>query len=323
MSDQTIAPCLWLDDQAEAAAQFYTRVIPGSRVTGTSRYPERGDNPSGKPPGSILTVDFELAGQHFTALNGGPLFTINPTVSFFIECGDAAETRRIFTVLAEEGEALMPLDRYPWSPLYGWVADQYGVSWQVMTGRSPSAAATIFPCLMFAGPQHGQAEAAMQAYTRIFPNSRVDAVARYEPGEGPEGTVKHGRFTLAGQPLVAMDSHVAHDVTFNEGVSFQVMCKDQAEIESVLERPVRRGPAERLRVAQGPLRALLAGRAGRDRQLDDQHGHGSPRSGLCRGDEDEEAGHRGYPGGLRRALIRILEAGARSERRWRERKLIG
>ena len=76
-----------------------------------------------------------------------------------------------------------------------------------------------------------KAEAAMQGYTRIFPDSRVDSVARYEAGEGPEGTVKHGRFTLAGQPIVAMDSHLAHDVTFNEGVSLQVMCKDQAEID--------------------------------------------------------------------------------------------
>jgi predicted 3-demethylubiquinone-9 3-methyltransferase (glyoxalase superfamily) len=232
MNDQTIAPCLWLDDQAEAAAQLYTRIIPGSRVTGTSRYPERGENPSGKPPGSVLTVDFELAGQRFTALNGGPMFTINPTVSFFIQGDDAAEARRIFAALAEGGRVLMALDSYPWSPLFGWVADRYGVSWQIILGRPPGSTATIVPCLMFAGPQQGKAEAAMQAYTRVFPDSRVDRVQRYAAGEGPEAMVKHGRFTLAGQPMVAMDNHrAAADMTFNEGVSLQVMCKDQAEID--------------------------------------------------------------------------------------------
>jgi predicted 3-demethylubiquinone-9 3-methyltransferase (glyoxalase superfamily) len=231
MSDQTIVPCLWLDSQAEAAADLYTRVFPGGRVTGVSRYPERGDNPSGKPPGSVLTVEFEAAGQRFTALNGGPLFKINPSVSFFVQCDDAADTRRIFSAFADGGQALMPLDRYPWSPLYGWVADRYGVSWQVMTGRPPGPTATIFPCLMFAGPQAGRAEAAIQAYTRLFPDGRVDSLQRYAAGEGPEGSIKHGRFVVAGQLVVAMDSHVAHGITFNEGVSLQVMCKDQAEID--------------------------------------------------------------------------------------------
>ncbi len=232
MSDQTIAPCLWMDDQAEAAAQFYTRVIPGSRVTGMSRYPERGSNPSGKPPGSVLTVEFELAGQPFTALNGGPIFTINPSVSFFIQGDDAAEARRMFAALAEGGKVLMPLDKYPWSPLFGWVADRYGVSWQIILGRPPGSTATIVPCLMFAGPRQGQAEAAMQAYTRIFPESRVERVEHYAAGEGPEASVKHGRFTLAGQPMVAMDNHRdAQGTTFNEGISLQVMCKDQAEVD--------------------------------------------------------------------------------------------
>ena len=231
MSEERIVPCLWLDDQAEAAAAFYGRVFPGGRVSAVSRYPERGDNPSGKPPGSVLTVDFEIAGQRFTALNGGPIFKINPSVSFFVQCDSPDDTRRTFTALADGGQVLMALDKYPWSALYGWTADRFGVSWQVITGRPPGSAATIVPCLMFAGPQHGRAGAAIEAYARTFPGSRVDRLERYGAGEGPAGTIKHGRFVLDGQPLVAMDSHTTHDITFSEGLSLQVMCKDQAEID--------------------------------------------------------------------------------------------
>jgi predicted 3-demethylubiquinone-9 3-methyltransferase (glyoxalase superfamily) len=228
---ERIVPCLWFDDQAEAATAFYSHVFPGGRVTAVSRYPERGDNPSGKPPGSVCTVEFEIAGQSFTALNGGPIFKINPSVSFFVQCDSADDARRLFGALSDGGQVLMALDKYPWSALYGWTADRYGVSWQVITGRPPGSTATIVPCLMFTGPQHGRAGAAIEAYTHIFPASRVDRVEKYGAGEGPEGTIKHGRFVLDGQPVVAMDSHMANGFTFNEGLSLQVMCKDQAEID--------------------------------------------------------------------------------------------
>jgi predicted 3-demethylubiquinone-9 3-methyltransferase (glyoxalase superfamily) len=115
------------------------------------------------------------------------------------------------------------------------VKDRFGVSWQVMAGRRPPGSAAITPCLMFAGPQHGRAEEAMRAYAATFPDGRVVDVERYAPGEGPVGTVKHGRLTLAGQDLVAMDSHVAHGITFNEALSLQVTCDDQATVDRYWE----------------------------------------------------------------------------------------
>jgi predicted 3-demethylubiquinone-9 3-methyltransferase (glyoxalase superfamily) len=226
-----IIPCIWLDDQAEEAGAFYTRNFPGSRITGKSHFPESGENPVGKAPGSVLTVEAELAGQPFTLLNGGPMFVPNPSISFFVHVDEPKEADRLFGILAEGGKALMPLDAYPWSPRYGWIQDRFNVSWQVMAGRSPHAGSTIAPCLMFAGPQHGRAEEAMRLYTGIFPGSRIDATERYAPGEGPVETVKHGRFVLDGQTIVAMDSHVSHDITFNEGLSLQVMCEDQKELD--------------------------------------------------------------------------------------------
>lgn len=230
MSTGPIVPCLWFDDQAEEAASFYTKTFPDGRVTAVSRYPETIDNPGGKPRGSVLTVEFEIAGQRFTALNGGPQFVLNPTISFFAFTETAADTDRIFAALAEGGDVLMPIDTYPWSERYGWVQDRFGVSWQVMTGREPGGP-TIVPCMMFAGAQHGRAEEAMRLYTGIFPDGKIVSVERYAAEEGPEGTVKHGRFILTGQHMVAMDSHLEHKNTFNEALSLQVMCADQAEVD--------------------------------------------------------------------------------------------
>jgi predicted 3-demethylubiquinone-9 3-methyltransferase (glyoxalase superfamily) len=231
MPQTPIVPCLWFDDQAEAAAQFYTAAFPGGRIVARSHYPESFANPGGRPPGSVLTVEFEIAGRRFTALNGGPMFAINPTISFFAHVDAAAEADRLFGALAEGGQALMPLDAYPWSERYGWVQDRFGVSWQVIAGRRPPEGASIVPCLMFSGQQQGRAEEAIRAYTEAFPGSRVADVSRYEAGEGPEGWIKHGRFVLSGQDMTAMDSHLAHGLAFSEAVSLQVLCDDQAAID--------------------------------------------------------------------------------------------
>ncbi len=230
-----IVPCVWLDDQAEAAAELYTRTFPGGRVVATSRYPESFDNPGGRPRGSVLTVELELAGQRFTLLNGGPVFTLNPSISFFVHVDAPADADRLFAALADGGEALMPLDRYPWSERYGWVRDHFGVTWQVITGRREPGGARIVPCLMFVGAQHGRAEQAMRSLAGVFPGGRIGSIERYADGEGPPGAVKHGRFTLAGQELVAMDSHGEHPFAFTEALSLQVMCADQAELDRYWE----------------------------------------------------------------------------------------
>jgi predicted 3-demethylubiquinone-9 3-methyltransferase (glyoxalase superfamily) len=226
-----IVPCLWFDNQAESAARFYTETFPSGRVTAVSHYPQSGDNPSGKASGSVLTVEFEIAGQGFTALNGGPQFSINPSLSFFVHVETAHEAESLFEKLASGGDVLMALGEYPWSTRYGWVKDRFGVSWQVIAGPRASGAATIAPCLMFAGPRHGQAESALQTYARIFRDARIEAIERYSTNEGPEGTVKHGRIAIGRQTLIAMDSHIDHGFTFNEAVSLQVMCDDQAEVD--------------------------------------------------------------------------------------------
>lgn len=243
MTSQRIVPCLWFDDQAEQAAALYTRAFEGGRVVAVSRFPEQGANPAGRPPGSVLTVELELAGFRLTLLNGGPQFVMNPTLSFFVHTKTAAEADRRFAALAEGGQVLMPLDAWPWSERYGWVQDRYGASWQVMAGRPTPLGATFVPCLMFAGRNHKRAQEAMRLYSGIF-DGRVDSLERYAPGEGPEDSVKHGRIVIAGQELVAMDSHLEHQHAFNEAISLQVMCDDQRELDRVWEALTSSGGEE-------------------------------------------------------------------------------
>lgn len=229
MSTSPIVPCVWMDHQAEEAARFYTALLPGGRVTAVSRYPDTFDNPGGKPRGSVLTVEFEVAGQRITALNGGPQFAPNPSVSMLLELRDAAEVDRVFAALAEGGTVRMPLGEYPWSPRFGWVSDRYGLSWQVMTGGAD--APKLMPTLMFVGAQCGKAAEALALYARVLSGARVEAVEHYGDGHCPDRLVKHARLALGGQTLALMDGPGPHEFSFNEGVSLQVMCADQAEVD--------------------------------------------------------------------------------------------
>lgn len=121
---QRITPCLWFDDQAEEAAKLYTSIFKNSKITEISRYGEAGREVHGKPPGSVMTVAFELDGQGFTALNGGPTFKFNEAVSFQINCETQAEVDHYWEKLSRGGD--------PGAQQCGWLKDRYGVSWQVV-----------------------------------------------------------------------------------------------------------------------------------------------------------------------------------------------
>lgn len=229
MSDTPIVPCIWMDHQAEEAARFYTTLLPGGRVTAVSRYPDTVDNPGGKPRGSVLTVEFEVAGQRMTALNGGPQFQPNPSVSMLLELESVAEVDRVFAALAEGGVVRMPLGEYPWSPRFGWVSDRYGMSWQVMVGGA--AGPKVVVTLLFVGAQRGRAAEALALYARVLDGARVEAVEYFGDGACPDRLVKHARLAVGGQTLAMMDAPGEHAFAFNEGVSLQVMCADQGTVD--------------------------------------------------------------------------------------------
>jgi predicted 3-demethylubiquinone-9 3-methyltransferase (glyoxalase superfamily) len=120
----TIAPCLWFDTEAEDAARFYASVFPASRIIHVARYPEAGKEQHGMPPGSVMFVDFELAGQRFGALNGGPRFKFTPAISLQVNCDTQAEIDRYWDLLGAGGA--------PEARQCGWLADKFGLSWQIV-----------------------------------------------------------------------------------------------------------------------------------------------------------------------------------------------
>ena len=126
---QTIRPCLWFDDQAEEAARFYVGVFKEARILQIARYGEAGREIHGRPPGSVMTVAFELAGQSFTALNGGPVFTFNEAISLQVHCDTQAEIDHYWSRLTAGGD--------PKSQQCGWLKDRFGVSWQVVPRALP------------------------------------------------------------------------------------------------------------------------------------------------------------------------------------------
>ena len=119
-----IAPCLWFDDQAEQAAAFYVSVFKNSRIVSVTRYTEAGREIHRRPPGSVMVVAFELDGQPFTALNGGPVFTFNEAISMQVNCENQKEVDYYWDALSKGGD--------PKAQQCGWLKDQYGVSWQVV-----------------------------------------------------------------------------------------------------------------------------------------------------------------------------------------------
>jgi predicted 3-demethylubiquinone-9 3-methyltransferase (glyoxalase superfamily) len=121
---QKITPCLWFDNQAEAAANFYTSIFKNSRIRKISRYGKEGYEIHGQPEGTVLTVEFEIEGQTFTALNGGPVFKFNEAISFQVNCETQDELDYLWNKLSEGGDEK--------AQQCGWLKDRYGVSWQII-----------------------------------------------------------------------------------------------------------------------------------------------------------------------------------------------
>jgi len=214
--EKQIYPCLWFDGKGKEAADFYCSVFANTSITS--------ENP--------LVVMIESAGQKFMFLNGGPHFTLNPSISFYVVCETVREVDQAWAKLIDGGSVLMPLDKYPWSEKYGWVQDKFGVSWQLSAGKLEAVGQKFTPTLMFTQQYAGKAEQAIQYYTSVFKDSSVVGIMRYT-AEDPdvEGTVKHAQFTLGKQVFMAMDSSLPHQFAFNEAISLVVECKTQDEID--------------------------------------------------------------------------------------------
>ncbi|MBI5650765.1 MAG: VOC family protein [Chloroflexi bacterium] len=241
-----ITPNLWFDKHAREAGEFYVSAFGnGSKITNITTLRDT-------PSGDVDIVSFELAGQPFMAISAGPLFKFNPSVSFIVNFDSSRDkTARknldaLWEKLSDGGTALMPLDKYPFSDRFGWVADKYGLSWQLILSNPADAErpfageerAFIAPFLMFVGKVCGKAEEAAHFYRSVFKNVKPGNVLRYGKGQEPdkEGTIMFSDFMLEGQWFAAMDSAHEHNFAFNEAISFIVRCDNQNEIDYYWEK---------------------------------------------------------------------------------------
>ena len=161
---QKITPCLWFDTQAEEAAKFYTSVFDNSRIVNTVRYGEAGYEIHKRPPGMVMTVEFELSGQTFTALNGGPMFKFNEAVSLQIMCDTQREVDYYWEKLSQGGDKN--------AQQCGWLKDRFGLSWQVVP--------TVLP-KMLADPDPETSERVMTAVLKMK-KLDIDALKRAYAG---------------------------------------------------------------------------------------------------------------------------------------------
>lgn len=148
ITKQRITPCLWFDTEAEEAAKFYCSVFKDSKLSKISRYTEAGREVHGKPAGSVMVVEFEIEGQTFTALNGGPNFKFNEAISLQVRCETQADVDYFWSKLTQGGEE---------GPC-GWLKDKYGVSWQVVPASIPN---------MMTDPDSRKSERVMNAFLKM------------------------------------------------------------------------------------------------------------------------------------------------------------
>ena len=228
---QKIVPHLWFDRDAKEAAQFYMTLFDQSKLITVNTI-------SGTPSGDSKIVSFELAGQSFMAINAGPYFKFNPSISLMVACDSVEEVNTKWKSLSEGGTALMALGEYPFSKWYGWIQDRYGLSWQMMLVEGDRISRKITPNLLFSGEVCGRTEDAVNYYTSIFPNSEIHFISRYGEGEAKssKAIVNYVAFKLFGIEFSAMDNAYDVEFGFNEAFSLIVQCEDQAEIDAYWEK---------------------------------------------------------------------------------------
>jgi len=161
---QKINPCLWFDNQAEEAAKFYVSVFEGSKIGRISRYGEAGKETHKKPAGSVMTVEFELDGHPFTALNGGPDFKFNEAISFMVHCETQAQIDYFWEKLGAGGD--------PAAQVCGWLKDRFGVSWQITPAEMGA---------WMADPDRAKAERTM---TALLTMKKLDLAALKKAHDG-------------------------------------------------------------------------------------------------------------------------------------------
>jgi predicted 3-demethylubiquinone-9 3-methyltransferase (glyoxalase superfamily) len=232
---QKIIPHLWYDKQAKEAAEFYVKIFgENSKITHISTIYDT-------PSGDCDIVSFNILGFSFMAISAGPIFKLNPAISFHVACKTPERVDELWAELSKGGKALMEIGEYPFSKRYGWIQDKYGLSWQLIYSEGlKDDGQKITPVIMYTQDLAGNAKEAINFYVEVFKNapnttgtSEIRGVMNYNKGEEPdkEGTVRYADFSLAGIKMGAMDSAQKHEFKLNPAISLLVSCETQEEIE--------------------------------------------------------------------------------------------
>lgn len=254
---QKIIPNIWCNGTAKETGKFYADAFSAAGFAATSNvtshYPNVGlldfqRELAGEP----LTVDVEIDGTRLVLVNAGPEFSPNPSVSFMLnfdpmrfgddDADGEIEAREhmvlLWERLSEHGFIMMPLSEYPFSTMYGWVQDRYGVSWQLMlTQPEGDPRPFVIPALMFDGPSQNKAAEAADFYVETFKNtpggSQIGNRSTYgqQTGHASADALAFGEFRIGDQWFMASDNGSGTDHGFTCGVSLQVDCEDQTEID--------------------------------------------------------------------------------------------
>lgn len=254
---QKIIPNIWFNKTAPEAGAFYEAIFPGSKASIDSFYPTQGLMDFQEDlAGEALTVTFQLGEYRFVFINAGPEFRPNPRISFILnfdpllfgndKTAARHELDRVWKALGEGGEIRMDLGEYPFSPHYGWVEDKYGVNWQLISSDPDGAPRPfVIPAMLFSGTSDFKAESAVDFYLDVFEDSELGDRFYYPEQDGETGGIpesEHSRrpvmysdFRIGNQWFAATDSKDDMPFSFDCGVSFQVDCRDQTEIDFLWE----------------------------------------------------------------------------------------
>ncbi|MCD7102089.1 VOC family protein [Pseudoclavibacter sp. 13-3] len=249
-----IVPNLWFDGDAREAVDFYVDALPDCRVTDVSHYPLEGLPPFQEAmAGQELTIEFTVAGQRLVAVNAGAEFRPNPSISLMLNFDPGVDPqahdrlRGVWAALSRDGTPLVPLGATPFSRCFGWLQDRYGVCWQlILTDPRGASRPFVLPSLRFAGPQRGHALQAIEYYVDVFrPRAEMAGLGTVIPYRSTsteptadataDGLLEFADFQICGQWLTAADDTGSAGFPFTEGVSLQVDCADQAEIDRLWE----------------------------------------------------------------------------------------
>lgn len=229
IKDAAIYPCIWFDHQAHEAADFYCHIFKRSRKLSRNDF----------------ASTFEINGSKFMTMNGGPKYKANQAISYYVYCDKEIEIERIYNLLKEDGQIIMPLDTYPWSEKYAWVCDKYGVSWQLDIDKIVSYQ-KIVPCLLFVNNKNEMVKESIDFYSSVIENSKILVEAPHSEESGmPKGSLLFAQCKLNGVIFNFMSSTMHHDFDFSHGNSLVYECKDQMEIDHLWGKLGEHGVYER------------------------------------------------------------------------------